>query len=454
VGTLFDDLPVAPLPRSLLLAAAAALALLGPACAGPCKLMEQDRRALQAPPATLTQAPHARVQIPFAIANRLIADTLQPPPELPVPLARLGPLAQFIGDVRAIPREVTLGPAGTPGRVRASARVELADRAGELLTVRASGDIAPIFERSDSEDHRLTIAFDAAQLSKLEPDLGPRAVEQLGALLQARLPEKVRDRFPRIVVERVAAAVVEEALEQGYRLMRETMLPRLRERARIHVGVPDVPLARVELWSTQVAFAVDIFTTLPVTAGVAPAPPATDEILVQIAGDTAARAANWGIARGVLPQRYTRRLKPDRAGAYVPHFEWRPGDPDRPLVVHMFRVEGGCAHFAVGVQPHVEVRDGKVDAWTGNRRLEQADGPLVLELLARTKALVERSTSSKKQGPGSVQIAVGGRELTTRLVRAEIAGDELRAAMALAIGPAGQPVVPPVPAPSPAPPPP
>ncbi len=420
-----------------LVAAAALAALLGPACAGPCKAVEAQRRALRARPAAgLTAAPHARVVIPFALANRLIAGALQPPPELPVPLGRLGPLAAFIGDVRAIPREVTLGPAGTPGRVRASVRVELADRTGELLAVRASGDVAPVVQR-DGDGNRLAIAFDAAQLSRLEPELGPRAAEQLGALLQARLPAAVRDRTPRLVIDRVAAAVVEEAIEQGYRLLRGTLLPRLRDRTRILVELPDVPVARVDLATTPAALALEVFTTLPVRAGVAPAPPPDpDAIGIQLAGDTATLAANWGIEHGALPPRYTRSLKPARDGDYVPHFEWRPGDPARPLVVHMFRLEGGCAHFAVGVRPRVEVADGRVRAWVDNRRLEHADGPLALELLARTKALVERSTSSKQLGPGSVRITVGDREVTTRLLRAEVAGDELRAAVALAIAPA------------------
>jgi len=418
---------------------AALIALLGPACAGPCRAMEAERRALRARPKTVTRAPHARVQIPFAVANQLIADALQPPPELPVPLAQLGPLAGAIGDVRAIPREVTLGPAAEPGRVHVAVRVELADATGELLAVRASGDVAPVVEREGgdggNDPGRLAFSIDTAQLSRLEPELGPRAALQLGALLQARLPPAMRDRIPRFVVDRVAAGVIEEAIARGSRLVHEALPQRLRDRTRIHVELPDVPIARVELTTTKAALALDVFTTLPVQAGVADVPAAPDAILVQIAGDTAVRAANWGIERGLLPQRYTRKLQPATDGAYVPHFEWRAGDPARPLVVHMFRVEGGCAHFAVGLQPRVEVVDGKVRAWTDNRQLEHADAPLALELLARTKALVERSTSSKKEGPGSVRLTVGGRELTPRLLRAEIVGDELRAAMALAIGP-------------------
>jgi hypothetical protein len=313
--------------------------------------------------------------------------------------------------------------------VRATVRVELADRAGELLTVRASGDVAPIFQQANG---KLALAFDTAQLSRLEPELGPRAAAELGRLLEARLPAAVRDRFPRIVVERVAAAVVEEAIEQGHRLLHRTLLPRLRDRTRIELELPDVPIARAELASSPEALAIDVFTTLPVRAGVtAPPPPEPDAILVQISGDAAALAANWGIAHGALPPRYTRGLRPAPDGAYVPHFEWRPGDRARPLVVHMFKVHGGCAHFAVGVKPRVEVVDGKVRAWVDNRRLEHADGPLALELLARTKALVERSTSAKQQGPGSVRITVGDRAVTSRLLRAEITGDELRASVAL-----------------------
>jgi hypothetical protein len=294
--------------------------------------------------------------------------------------------------------------------------------------------VAPGLERAGGEDGALVVAFDATQLSRLEPELGPRAAEQLGARLAARLPDSVRP--PRFIIDRVASAVVEEAIDQGYRLLNGTLSPRLRERMRLRVELPDVPLARVDLASTQDAIALEIFTTLPVHTGVVPAPPVPDAILVQIAGDTATQAANWGITHGRLPPRYTRKLQPARDGAYVPHFEWRAGDPERPLVVHMFRVEGGCAHFTVGLRPRIEVVGGKVRAWIDNRRLEHADGPLVIELLARTKSLVERSTSSKKQGPGSVRFTVANRELTTRLLRAEIVGDELRAAMALEIAPA------------------
>ena len=442
---------------SLRIAAAAAslIALLAPGCAGPCRTVQAERRALQARPAVLTAAPHARVQLPFAVANRLIADALVPPPELPVPLRKLGPLAAFIGEVRAIPREVKLGPGAVPGRVHAEVRVELADRTGELVTVRASGDVAPVLERAGgARDGKLTIGFDPGQLSRLEPELGPRAAEQLGALLQARLPAAVRDRIPRVLVDRVAAQVVEEAIDYSYRVLHRTLLPRLRERTRIEVELPDVPIARVALASSPTALSLDVFTTLPVREGVGEAPPETDAIGLQLAGGTATEAANWGIASGVLPGRYTRSLKPAPDGAYVPHFEWRAGDPERPLVVHMFRVSGGCAHFAVGVQPRVEVRGDDVHAWIENRKLEQADGPLALELLARTKALVQASTSSKKKGPGSLRLTVGGREVTSRLVRAEVRGNELQLALAIAIAPpaaAAPPVAAATPAPQPRP---
>jgi hypothetical protein len=216
-------------------------------------------------------------------------------------------------------------------------------------------------------------------------------------------------------------------------------LPRLRERTRIEVELPDVPIARTELSTSPTALSIDVFTTLKVREGVVEAPPETDAIGIQVAAGTAIEAANWGIANGALPGRYTRSLKPAKDGAYVPHFEWRAEDPDRPLVVHMFKVHGGCAHFIVGVKPRVEVQGGQVRAWTENRKLEHADAPLAFELLARTKGLVERSTSPKKKGPGSLHVTVGGREVTSRVVRAEVHGNELRVAVALSVAPAPAP---------------
>ena len=92
------------------------------------------------PPATApASGPHLRLRLPFAVTNALIAEVLAGLPPVPVTLGRLGPLATVIGDLTAVPRAVTLGPAG-PGLVHVELEVEL--RASELA-------INPLTERID-----------------------------------------------------------------------------------------------------------------------------------------------------------------------------------------------------------------------------------------------------------------------------------------------------------------
>src|SRR5688572_15906508 len=95
----------------------------GVGCAGPCKDVAAVRGQLALRPAPALEPP-ARVRVPFAAANREIAEVLVEPPSVPVSLRRLGPLRRVVGELHVVPRSVRLGPAA-PGRVRIDVTVEL-----------------------------------------------------------------------------------------------------------------------------------------------------------------------------------------------------------------------------------------------------------------------------------------------------------------------------------------
>src|SRR5262249_55372454 len=176
------------------------------------------------------------------------------------------------------------------------------------------------------------------------------------------------------VIDRVAAAVVEQLVEHGYSLGQGLLLGQLADRMRVRIELPALPADRVVLTSIgDRALELAIYTTLPVRDGIpAEVAPMGDGVDIRIAGSAATELVDWGIATGALPQRYTRELKPDPGGAYVPFFEWRPRDP-RPLAVHLFRLEGGCGHFVSALQPHVELAGDKLDSWVTNQTLQRAD---------------------------------------------------------------------------------
>jgi len=421
--------------RALLLAAATALL---PACgAGPCQTVARERAALTHRRATAV-SPHARVQLPYAMANRLLADALVDAPEIPLRLHRLGRFQRLIGDLRAVPTDVRIGP-GARNQVHFDLRVELRDRRGELIALDAGTEVTPVLERRGGDVY-LSAALGASEVNRIEPELGPRARERLGRALRARLPALVRDRLPAAVVDELAAAALEEATAQLYRLLRRPLLARLGARSRVEVRLPDLPIAHVEvasLGAPEPALEVAVFTTLPVRAGVddRPPPPEHDRVGVQLAGSTVAELANWAIASGHAPQRYTRKMKPARDGAYQPAFDWRAEDRRRPLVVHLFQIEGGCSHFRVGARPDLAVRGDDVVATLCDRKLEQVQGPALVELLARVQQLVSRSVDRSRRAAAHVQVTVAGRRLETRLTRASVSPAELRFALTVDASP-------------------
>jgi hypothetical protein len=420
----------------LLVASGVSVALAGSACSSPCRAIAAERDALRARTGR-ARTPHARVQVPYGEANRVLAEVLADPPAVPIATRRLGPLQPFVGELHAVPRSMVLAPA-RPGRVRIDLRIEVRDHGGELVTLKATTEVEPVLARAQDGRQQLVIALGAEQVLRFEPELGPRADAALGQLLESRLPGPVRGRIPHAMIDRAAGELLGELVEHGYRLLRRPLLRRLGELTAIRVRLPDLPVARVDVRSTVIgapALELELHTPLPVRAGLSDAPPApADAVAVQIAGSTVAELANWAVDRGVLPRRYTRSGKPDPDGPFVPHIDWRPDDPHRPLVVHLFQVERGCAHFQVGARPLLAVRDGMLVATLRDRRLERAQGPPLVRMAAWLKRLVERSIDRSRKAAAATQVTVGGRVLATQLTRAEVAGNEVHFALRLASG--------------------
>ena len=400
-------------------------------CSGPCKETEAARLALMARKG-VAPGPHARIQLPYELANHLIAEVVKHEPELPVTFDELGPFAPYLPKLHARILTIELGLA-PPGLVHFDARIAVSDDSGELMTFVAQTEVKPTLD-----GHTLVIALRGDSISSVKPELGATSRQRLGDEIVRRLPDAVRDHVPRLVVDHVAAKLVEQGAQQTYRLLRAALLGRLGELTAIRIALPDLPIARVDVASTQgpvPALALGVVSTLPIRAAVRePAvDPVATEVAVAISGSAAAELANWGVANGMLPPRYTRGLKPAPDGTYVPYFDWRTEQPDRPLVVHMFKVEDGCAHFAVGVLPHVEVTNGSLRTWVENKSLEQADASFAFEMLARIHSAFESSTSDANKLPGHVHVTIGGRDVSGSLTRAAIVDNELRLGVALDI---------------------
>jgi hypothetical protein len=409
-------------------------------CAGPCKKVAADRAALLAR-AEGVAGPSARVRIPLALANKLIAQVVEEQGPIAFPDAVSRPLFGREG-LRARVGELALVP-GTVGSVSVDGAILIDDAEGHLITVRMNTKIDAIVEPGDPNDlserpPNVAIAVRWDQVGKLDLELSDRAKAGVEDKVAGALPDAVKKRVPKILMSRGSAKIVERAAELAYNGLRDTLLVRLGEITKIRVPLPPMPVSKVDVAPVAGDVpAIDLLVTtqLPIRAPVGEAMPATaDAINVEISGSAAAEAANWGIANGVAPARYNRELKPEKSGSYVPHFDWRPDRGDKPMVVHMFRVKGTCAHFSVAAQPHLEVKGDKIHAYVANKELEQADATLMFAALANVKDGLSSTTSETKKAPAHRTLRIGDRELTTRLTRATIGGGDLRAAIAVELG--------------------
>jgi hypothetical protein len=423
-------LALSPIMREQLVRAALGVAVASSpgavACGGPCKEVAAARVQLEARPAVAAVDPHARVRVPYAAANRAIAEALADPDAMsvPVPLGRLSALERVVGEVRAVPREVRLGPAG-PGRVRIDVTVDIVDRRGVVVTFDAHTEVAPVLERAGGGgDVFLSVGLDPRRVEGVELELGPRFTTTIRGLLAAR--------------------AVEEVGEEAWKVVRSRVLPRLSARTRMRVRLPDVPIERVvvsSLGGAVPALDLAIMTSLPVRAGLATLDSAAadialdpDAVDVRLAGSTVAELANWAIATGRAPQRYTRKLKPAQSGDFVPLLDWRPGH-QRPLVVSIFQIARGCSCFSAGVRARVEVRGDDVVGTIEERRLELALGPPHIETLAWLKDVVDRSIQRSKKAAAHTELTVGDRTIGARVVDASVDRAELHVAVHLAVRP-------------------
>ena len=409
-----------------LLVMLAALSLAG--CGSRCPEITAARRTLLERTAT-APGPHVEVRIPLERANAFIAELLRAEPlAVPIELPGVGALALAGHEVTAIARDVRLRPAG-PDRVRFAVRIEIADAHQPLTTLAVETEVTPALVRGGGATE-LVAGFGPENLVAVTPELGGDAERALGGAIARWLPRAVRDRVPRSLIDRGARELATHLTGAAYQALQKTLLRRLGEVTRLRVRLPDVPVARTELRSSNApseALTIAIATDLPVRAGLA-APSSTsapDEVAVRLSSSTVTELANWAIDRGHLPQHYTRSLEPRPDGQFRPRFDYLADQPARPFKIHVFQDRGGCSYFQVGLRLQLRIVDDQLEVAALDQIVEAANASRMLEIALWLKQLVQGSIDRSRRAAANTQLTVGGRAFEARAVRAAVAGDEL-----------------------------
>jgi len=260
------------------------------------------------------------------------------------------------------------------------------------------------------------------------PELDAAAGRALGDAIARWVP--FGNRLPRAMLDRAAQQLGGYLTGEAYQLLRTTLLRRLGELTRLRLRLPALPIAKTRLRSSADALTVELTTDLPVRGGLAARTVASDDVTVRISASTAAELANWSIAHGHLPERYTRDLDPRPDGAYRPIFDYVAGDR-RPAKLHVFQERGGCSYFGVGLRFQIRIADDKLEVEALDRLVEAADASAPLEAGLWLKQLIQGPVDRSYRAAAHTQLAAGGRWFATRVTRAAVVGDELEMALEL-----------------------
>jgi hypothetical protein len=413
--------------------ALAVLAALAGGCGARCAEIAARKRALterteRAP------GPHARVHVPLAHANRILAELVRDPPlRAPIELPDLSPLPRPALELFARVQRVELRPAPAD-RLRFAIELAIDSSAQPITTLALIAEVQPELVRS-ADASELVVGFGPDNLVAARPELGRDAGFALVEAIKRWLPDSIRPFLPHGMIDSAAAMLAEYLTGKAYDLLRDSLLRRLGELTRLRIRLPALPIAATAVRSTPDAMDVDLTTDLPVRRGLAAAAPASGDVVVQIAQSTAAELADWSIARGHLPQRYTRGLEPRPDGEYRPWFDYLAEDRRRPVKIHVFQERGGCSYFQVGLRYQLDVVGDKLEVAVQDQLVEAADASTALQVALWIKQLILGSVDSSYRAAARTQLTIGGHRFAARVVRAAAEGDDLGFTLGLAAAP-------------------
>ncbi len=460
-------LPVTAVAAAILATAGLPLGALG--CGSRCAEVAAARDALAQRRGAPDRGADLRIALPLARADALFAESLaaQPlqvalaPPSLDLGLLQLAVPGQLVARAQA----VRLLPA-PPERLRFAIALQIADGDEGLVSLATEVEVAPVLQRRDG-GAELSMRFGLENLARVTPVLDADASAKLGRAVLRWAPAALRDHLPRPVVDRAAKELAEYLSGAAYRGLRQSLLSPMGELTRLRLRLPDVPVAKLSVRTSDEALVIEVQTELPVRRGLpapsAAAPAATSamsvpstpsaasaastaaaaaaagasagDLRVSLSPSASAELANWAIDRGHLPRWYSRDLRPSAGGEFRPRFDYLAEDAAHPFKVYSFQERGGCSYFRVGVEARVAVDERDLIVTALDRALEAVSANPVVEVAAWTKYFLFGAVDQSKRMAASTRLSVGDRRFESRVVAASLEAEALAFGLALSAAP-------------------
>ena len=416
-----------PGPVSLI---AGAAVLLG--CAAPCERIRAEhadfRRFGGPAPEPGSRAPgsaaHLSLSLPYELLDSLVARQLDSLPTLSLPLPAIA--GQSLGRLRLRVTSVRAGPAPA-GELGFRIGVELREGKRSVLRVDVDARVRP---RIDAEAGELSIALSGRDLVAIDASLSRDAKRSFGDWVWSKLPAAARSFVDRGSVRSLAGEAADQLVRQASELVRRDLLDELGELARFELDLPpQLPIAAVDLAAGDRYLDIDLRTPLRVVQGL-PAQRGRSEgfhpnlVQLRLSGDAAAALVNRAIRTGEIPERWTLAGEPDPEGPIHAGVAWAEGVKD-PLEVHLWLLEGDCAHVVLRGRPLLSVRGSERELGASEAKVARVDGSAKVRAGLFFSRTARRGLDLIETTAARTELELAGQTMGLSIAEARVADDEV-----------------------------
>jgi hypothetical protein len=276
----------------------------------------------------------------------------------------------------------------------------------------------------------LSVALSGRDVIELKPSISAQSRKQLGDWIWSQLPGAAKMVVDRGTVSALAGELADQLMTQAARMLERDLLDDLGELARFEFDLPDeLPISAISLSAGERYLNIDLRTSLRVAKGLAEHHERVDGlhpnlIQVRMSGDAIAALANHAIREGRIPERWTLGGEPDPAGEVYAGVGWAEGTPD-PLEIHLWKLEGDCAHVILRGEPHLEVAGRELELGTNGAKVQSVVGSAKVRAGLFFSKTARRGVSLIERTAASTDVEIGASTMNAQIAAAAIAGDEL-----------------------------
>ncbi|MBU0553844.1 hypothetical protein KKF91_09685 [Myxococcota bacterium] len=390
------------------------------ACGATCAQIEAARAA-QLQPQEEAPDPHLVIDLPAALLEaRLTAALAQvEPARLSLRLDKLG---INLDALRLQAKAVKLLK-GAPDALRFALIFTVSEGDAALFDLTVEAALEPQLEGQ-------AIAFELGprQLLKARPAISGGAAGRIQKRLGGAA-KRLPTRALRALINQGLTALADEALP----LLRDQILARAVKTTRVRLALPAaLPLKRLALSTprgrTGLSLRLALWTTLPVSQGVRPAPPRST-LTAWLSGPTVAALGSWALRQGALPgmegqapTRFNLKGQPDPQGPFEASLRWIVG-ADRPLKVEAWRLGGDCVHATLGARPALSLEGegaAKLRLQALDVQLEAVEGDALVSLGAFVASLWSGAFEISKAITASMDLEIASTPLRLSLKEATL----------------------------------